>query len=107
MGSKADHFKEHLEIQAGKTWASAVENLDKGFQRFLRLGCLRPVANDHRESLACGDGVELLMELLALVGKDCCVGFHNDGAVKSLLEGDVLRAFGELAGKALLFWSPP
>ena len=101
MGSEADYFKEHLEIQAGKTWASAIKNLDKGFQRFLRLGCLRPVANDHR------DGVELLMELLALVGKDCCVGFHNDGAVKSLLEGDVLRAFRELAGKALLFWSPP
>ena len=60
--------------------------LDKGFQRFLRLGCLRPVANDHRESLACGDGVELSMELLALVGKDCCVGFHNHGTVMSTLK---------------------
>ena len=52
-------------------------------------------------------GSSLVLEAVALVGKDCCVGFHNDGALKNTLEGDVFTAFRELAGKALLFWSPP
>ena len=107
MRSEADYFKEHLEIQAGKTWASAIKNLDKGLQRLLRFGCLTPVTNGDGESLAFSNGVEHIMELLALVGEDCCVGFHYDGAVKTPLECDVLRAFRELAGEALLFWSPP
>lgn len=69
-GSQAKHSKDHIEIQTGKGLASDIENLYKSIQRRLRFGRLRPGTDDYGESVTCLDGVDLVMKLFALVGKD-------------------------------------
>ena len=69
-GSQAKHSKDHIEIQTGKGLASDIEYLYKSIQRRLRFGRLRPGTDDYGESVTCLDGVDLVMKLFALVGKD-------------------------------------